>query len=89
MASRSVDDLRRAVLHTPTGQSVQLGDIATINARLGPTRIEHTDLDRSLKLSVGMILSTLFTLMLVPAVLSLVLPARAAEGALSSIIAGS
>ena len=37
----------------------------------------------------GMILSTLFTLMLVPAVLSLVLPARAAEGAPSSIIAGS
>ncbi|MEE8557574.1 MAG: efflux RND transporter permease subunit [Myxococcota bacterium] len=50
----SVDDLARAVMHTPTGQTVQLGDVARIESRLGPTRIEHTDLDRSVKISVGL-----------------------------------
>jgi HAE1 family hydrophobic/amphiphilic exporter-1 len=50
---RSAEDLRRAVLHTPTGQTVQLGDLARIQERSGPTQIEHTDLDRSVKLSVG------------------------------------
>jgi HAE1 family hydrophobic/amphiphilic exporter-1 len=52
-AIRSSEDLRRAVLHTPMGQTVQLGDLARIRERSGPTQIEHTDLDRSVKLSLG------------------------------------
>jgi HAE1 family hydrophobic/amphiphilic exporter-1 len=48
----SMDDLARAVLHTPTQQTVQLGDVARIRFREGPTRIEHTDMDRSVKLYV-------------------------------------
>jgi HAE1 family hydrophobic/amphiphilic exporter-1 len=49
----SVEDLRRSVLHTPSRATVQLGEIARIEARAGPTQIEHTDLDRSVKLSVS------------------------------------
>ncbi len=48
----SADALRRTVLFTPTGQIVQLGDLADIKSRRGPTRIEHTDMDRSLALFV-------------------------------------
>jgi HAE1 family hydrophobic/amphiphilic exporter-1 len=48
----SMDDLSRAVLYTPTQQTVQLGDVARIRFREGPTRIEHTDMDRSVKLFV-------------------------------------
>ncbi len=48
----SADALGRAVLYTPTGQIVQLNDLARIESRRGPTQIEHTDMDRSLKLFV-------------------------------------
>jgi HAE1 family hydrophobic/amphiphilic exporter-1 len=51
---RSAADLARTVLYTPSGQVVQLGDLAEPRARSGPTRIEHTDLDRSVKLQIGM-----------------------------------
>jgi HAE1 family hydrophobic/amphiphilic exporter-1 len=50
----NVDDLSRAALHTPSGQVVHLSDLARIRARVGPTKIEHHDRDRSIKLSVGL-----------------------------------
>ena len=48
----SAEALRRTVLFTPTGQIVQLDDLANIESRRGPTRIEHTDMDRSLALFI-------------------------------------
>jgi HAE1 family hydrophobic/amphiphilic exporter-1 len=45
--------LEQTMLHTPSGQTVQLADLARIRSELGPTQIEHTDMDRSIKLSVG------------------------------------
>ena len=48
----SADALGRSVLYTPTNQIVQLNDLAAIESRLGPTQIEHTDMDRSVKLFV-------------------------------------
>jgi HAE1 family hydrophobic/amphiphilic exporter-1 len=50
----SARDLAQMVLYTPTGQVVHLADLAEVEARVGPTQIEHTDMDRSVKLSVGM-----------------------------------
>jgi HAE1 family hydrophobic/amphiphilic exporter-1 len=50
----SARDLEQTVLYTPNGQVVQLADLAEVEARVGPTQIEHTDMDRSVKLSVGM-----------------------------------
>lgn len=49
----SPEELERTMLHTPSGQTVQLADLAHIRSELGPTQIEHTDMDRSIKLSIG------------------------------------
>ena len=40
-------------LHTPEGQVVSLGDIARVQAALGPTKVEHIDRDRSVTLTVN------------------------------------
>jgi HAE1 family hydrophobic/amphiphilic exporter-1 len=45
-------DLSKTVIYAPSGQIVQLGDLSEIRSRRGPTQIEHTDMDRSLKLFV-------------------------------------
>lgn len=45
-------DLAKTVLYTPSGQIAQLEDLSEIDSRRGPTQIEHTDMDRSLKLFV-------------------------------------
>ena len=50
---RNIDDVARAPLYTPSGQAMQLADLARIEARVGPTKIEHHDRDRAIKLSVG------------------------------------
>ena len=40
-------------LHTPEGLVVSLGDIARVQAALGPTKVEHIDRDRSVTLTVN------------------------------------
>ena len=50
---RNVADLSRATLYTPSDQVVQLSDLAAIRARAGPTKIEHHDRDRAIKVSIG------------------------------------
>jgi len=45
-------DILRAPLVTPTGDLIQLGDIAEIAFTDGPARISHTDLDRSITISI-------------------------------------
>ena len=45
--------LADTVLYTPALRTVGLGDLAEIELRSGPTQIEHTDMDRSVKLSIG------------------------------------
>ena len=52
-AITSPETLARTILYTPTGQTVQLADVARIEARKSPTPIDHTDMDRTVKLSVG------------------------------------
>ncbi len=47
------EGLARTSIHTPSGHMVQLGDIAKIHSREGPTEIEHRDMDRAVKLQVG------------------------------------
>jgi HAE1 family hydrophobic/amphiphilic exporter-1 len=50
----SASDLTRAVIFAPSGQLVQVGDVARVVPRAGPTQIQHTDLQRSVELSVGL-----------------------------------
>ena len=50
---QSARDVERAVIYTPTGRTVQLGDIAAIRAELGPTEIQHVDMYRSASLYVN------------------------------------
>jgi HAE1 family hydrophobic/amphiphilic exporter-1 len=47
-------ELSQITVYTPDGRSVQLGDIAEIRQALGPTKIEHIDRDRSVKLTVNL-----------------------------------
>lgn len=47
-----VQDLERVTLSTPTGQKVKLVDVARVERRLGPTRVEHLEQDRSVSLQV-------------------------------------
>jgi HAE1 family hydrophobic/amphiphilic exporter-1 len=49
----SKEDLEQIFLHTPSGDTVQLADLASIVARVGPTQIDHTDLDRTVNLAVN------------------------------------
>jgi HAE1 family hydrophobic/amphiphilic exporter-1 len=49
--SRSQDVLRSPLV-TPTGDLVQLGDLADIEFATGPAKINHTDLDRSITISI-------------------------------------
>jgi HAE1 family hydrophobic/amphiphilic exporter-1 len=46
-------DLSRVVLTSRAGQLVQLSDIAAIRAGTGPTKVEHVDLDRAIKLTAN------------------------------------
>jgi HAE1 family hydrophobic/amphiphilic exporter-1 len=50
---QSARDVERAVIYTPNGRTVQLGDIAAIRAERGPTEIQHVDMYRSASLWVG------------------------------------
>jgi HAE1 family hydrophobic/amphiphilic exporter-1 len=45
--------LNTMLLPTPAGQFIRLPDIAEIRLESGPTKIEHLDLDRSIKLIVN------------------------------------
>lgn len=51
---RSMRALAATPIFTPSGTIVTLGDVARIEPRDGPTQIEHTNMDRSVKLSLGM-----------------------------------
>ncbi|MFQ5697500.1 MAG: efflux RND transporter permease subunit [Myxococcota bacterium] len=51
---RSSRELATTPIFTPRGMTVTLGDVAHIESREGPTQIEHTNMDRSVKLSLGM-----------------------------------
>lgn len=46
--------LDNVVFHPTRGQSVRLADIATVREKEGPTKIEHLDRDRSIKLTVNL-----------------------------------
>ncbi|MCP4007340.1 MAG: efflux RND transporter permease subunit [bacterium] len=46
-------ELGHIVLDTPAGQTIQLADVARVDARAGPTKIEHLDMDRIVKVSLG------------------------------------
>jgi HAE1 family hydrophobic/amphiphilic exporter-1 len=45
-------DVLRSPLVTPTGDVIQLGDVADIEFATGPAKINHTDLDRSITISI-------------------------------------
>jgi HAE1 family hydrophobic/amphiphilic exporter-1 len=47
-------NLDNVVLYPPKGQPIRLSDIAAIQAAHGPTKIEHLDRDRSIKLTVNL-----------------------------------
>jgi len=46
-------DIGQMVLIGRMGQLVQLSDIATIHPETGPTKVEHVDLDRAIKLTAN------------------------------------
>ncbi|MFQ5988420.1 MAG: efflux RND transporter permease subunit [Candidatus Methylomirabilales bacterium] len=47
-------DLERIVFFTPTGRLVKLSDIATVRLDTGPTKVDHIDRDRAIKLTVNL-----------------------------------
>jgi HAE1 family hydrophobic/amphiphilic exporter-1 len=47
------DELARLHLAAPGGRIVRLGDVARIEPATGPTKIDHTDLDRSITLTAN------------------------------------
>jgi HAE1 family hydrophobic/amphiphilic exporter-1 len=47
------DELGRLNLAVPGGRVVKLGDVAGIEPATGPTKIDHTDLDRSITLTAN------------------------------------
>ncbi|MBI3989382.1 MAG: efflux RND transporter permease subunit, partial [candidate division NC10 bacterium] len=46
-------DLDRIIFHTPSGRIVRLSDIAEVRSEIGPTKVEHVDLDRAIKLTAN------------------------------------
>ncbi|NIO07453.1 MAG: MMPL family transporter [Deltaproteobacteria bacterium] len=46
-------DLGQVVISDPSGRLVQLSDIAAITPGTGPTKVDHVDLDRAIKLTVN------------------------------------
>jgi hydrophobic/amphiphilic exporter-1 (mainly G- bacteria), HAE1 family len=46
-------DVLRTPLVTPSGDLIQLGDVASVDFTTGPAKIEHTDLDRSIQIQIG------------------------------------
>ncbi len=46
-------DLNNIIFFTPAGQIVRLADIATVQEEVGPTKIDHIDRSRSIKLTVN------------------------------------
>lgn len=51
---RRTQDLDRIVFFTPAGRLVKLSDIAAVRFDTGPTKVEHIDRDRSIKLTVNL-----------------------------------
>jgi HAE1 family hydrophobic/amphiphilic exporter-1 len=47
------DELARLSLAAPGGRIVRLGDVARVASETGPTKIDHTDLDRSITLTTN------------------------------------
>jgi HAE1 family hydrophobic/amphiphilic exporter-1 len=47
-------DLSNLFLLTPQGEPVRLDDVAEVRQATGPTKVDHTDLDRSIKLTVNL-----------------------------------
>lgn len=50
---RRTQDLDQIVFFTPAGRLVKLSDIATVHFGTGPTKVEHVDRDRAIKLTVN------------------------------------
>ena len=50
---RQTQDLGRLILSDGSGRLVQLLDIAEIRAGIGPTKVEHVDLDRAIRLTAN------------------------------------
>ncbi|MFQ5840063.1 MAG: efflux RND transporter permease subunit, partial [Candidatus Methylomirabilales bacterium] len=50
---RRTQDLEKIVFFTPAGRMVHLSDIATVRFETGPTKVEHIDRDRAIKLTVN------------------------------------
>jgi HAE1 family hydrophobic/amphiphilic exporter-1 len=46
-------DLAEAVFFTPAGRAIKLADVAEVRPGLGPTKVEHVDLDRAIKLTAN------------------------------------
>ncbi|MBI2462137.1 MAG: efflux RND transporter permease subunit [Candidatus Rokubacteria bacterium] len=46
-------DLAETVLFTRAGRPIKLADIAEVRPELGPTKVEHVDLDRAIKLTAN------------------------------------
>ena len=51
----SPSELARTVLYTPSGQAVQLADLAYIGEHQAPTQIDHIDTNRAVTLRVGVL----------------------------------
>lgn len=51
---RRTQDLDRIVFFTPAGRLVKLSDIAAVRSDTGPTKVEHIDRDRAIKLTVNL-----------------------------------
>ena len=46
-------DLAELVLFTRAGRPIKLADVAEVRPELGPTKVEHVDLDRAIKLTAN------------------------------------
>ncbi|MFQ5990367.1 MAG: efflux RND transporter permease subunit, partial [Candidatus Methylomirabilales bacterium] len=51
---RRTQDLEGIVFFTPSGRLVKLSDIARVRLDTGPTKVEHIDRDRAIKLTVNL-----------------------------------
>ena len=49
---RNVDDLKSILIYTPTGKPVRLGGFIRVQDGMGPTQIEHWNLDRIISVTV-------------------------------------
>ncbi len=52
-SSLRTQDLGAFLLYTPAGRPIQVSDVAQIRPASGPTKVDHTDLDRSIRLTVN------------------------------------